>query len=563
MTVGLVVVLRSGWLRDRSGRWLADTRWMRVLLPAAALAITVVWLLQAVNSETSITWTYLAHDTAFQFDETAAVINGLTPLVDFNAQYASLFPFALAIPLLAFGKTVLVFTLAACTLSTLVLLAVYGVFRRVTGSSLAALLLYAPFVSMSLFAVGVVIVRFSPALYFPIFPLRYGGPYLLAWLLTRRLERGTAARTWPVLLASGLVMLNNFEFGVPAFAATVAALVWTEPRRFVRLTGQIALGLGGAFLLYSACTLVRAGALPDPLRAAQFARLYGVAGYSVAPIPGVLGLPLVMLLTYVAAFATATTRALDREPNRALTGMLVWSSVFGLGSGSYYVARSDAGLLPMMFSAWALALLLLTVVVVQRLLASGSRRPSIASLATLFAFALAVGSLAQVPTPWTQLQRLKAPPPEVLAQPSDWAKEPTQDPRVRDFVASIADGPHRFVARPSAPVALFATTGHRIADAYDIVDVVPYTGPESIHTAEELDDSLDALRDAGGNTAIVRVRYLELLREGLERHGFAVLTRYGLQRTAPGGGFDDTGLTVVGGYTKWVDLHHLHPAALL
>ena len=56
--------------------------------------------------------------------------------------------------MLAFGKTLLVFTLAPLRVSGLALLAVFGVLRRVTRSSLAALLLYLPFLATSLFLIG-------------------------------------------------------------------------------------------------------------------------------------------------------------------------------------------------------------------------------------------------------------------------------------------------------------------------------------------------------------------------------------------------------------------------
>jgi len=562
ITVGLVWSLRSASLLRRSAAWTRETHARRIGLPVVAAVLTAIWVMPGVNSEASITWAYMLHDTAFQFDETSAILNGLTPWVDFNTQYAALFPFGIGLSLLVFGKTVLAFTITLCSLTAVVLLAMYGVFRRITGSSLLALLLYVPFLTMSLFAVGRTIVRFDPGVYFPIFPLRYGGAFLLAWLLARKLGQRSDARAWPVFIAAGFVMLNNFEFGVPAFIGAVAALVVTAPRRAVRLAGEVAAGLGVAFLLYSLFTLARAGAWPHPLRAAEFARLYGTAGYSVAPLPGVIGFPLVMFLTYVAAFGTATVRTLNGERNRILTGMLMWSSVFGFGSATYYVARSNDGLLPMMFSGWALAVLLLTVVVVQTLARGPPRIPSVASLTVLFAFAIAVCSFAQLPTPWTQLQRIKAPTPEFQPEPSDWAKAPTQDPRVRRFVASIADGPHSFVLRSGAPVALFITTGHRVADAYGVVDVVSYTGPESIHTFEQLEETFDALLRAGGNTALVRPAGLKLLREGLLRRGFAILTRSGLRRSWPADQKIPPGTLLVGGFTKWIDTRHLHAAWL-
>ncbi len=570
VAIVLVLVARSASLRGFVARWTTDTRVRRAVLLTIAALLTALWTTPALNTERSIASAINFHDAAFHLDETFAVINGLTPLKSFTAQYASLLPFLLAGSLLAFGKTYLVFTIGACTMTIVSLLSIYGVLRRAAESALLGLLLFLPFMATSLFNVfGDSVTRFTFGTYFPMFPFRYGVPYMAAWLLAWQLQR-RARVTWPVFLAGGLALLNNFEFGFVAVAATCAAALWTSPsytgRALLRLAVEAVVGLGAAIFLYSALTVLREGSPPDFASAIQFARLYGTAGYSVAPMPGVVGLPLVIFTTYLAAIAVATVRALERAPNRVLTGMLVWSGVFGLGTGSYYVARSNVLLMPATFSAWSLALALLTVVTLQALAASTVRRPSIAMLAALFGMGIAVCSVAQAPLPWAQLQRLHHHPAGLAAEPASNPLiapiTPSRDPRVRRFVSSLAEGPDRFVVRRGAPIALFATAGHRIADAYDVADVVPYTGPESIHTVEELERSFEALRSAGGNTALVEPDRMLLIREGLRRHGFAALTHHGLRRRWPGEAVDWHGLVVVGGLTKWVDTRHLHPTAL-
>jgi hypothetical protein len=553
LALALLAALRSATLRVRVEPWLRETRRARIGLLALAVAIAAIWVLPALNTETSMTWAYGRLEGAFPFDEAFAVLNGLTPWVDLNVQYAALVPLLSAAAMLALGKTTLVFTLVMCVLTAVALLAIYGVFRRVTGSSLAALALFAAFVPMSLFANPPATVRFTPGTYFGMFPLRFVGPYALAWLLARRLERPDR-RAWPLLLAGGLVLVNNLDFGLVALAATLAALALTEPRALPRLAREAAAGIGAALLLYALFALVRSGALPDPTRGIEFSRLYGVAGYSVAPLPGVLGLPLVIFLTYAAALAVAAVRALDGAPNRVLTGMLAWSGVFGLGSGAYYAARSGLAVLPMMFSAWALALLLLTVPVVRQLARDPRARPGIAALAVLCGCGLALTTIVQLPPPWRQLERIEAPtgPLEPLP-PESWAR-PAQDPEVREFVASVGDGPGRFVVRSGAPVGIFTTTGHRTADAYDVVNAIPFTGPESIHTVQQREAAFDALRDAGGNTALVPPEALPLLLDGLRLHGFALLTASGPVRDVEDAAALPADALVVGGLTKWVDL---------
>src|SRR6185312_6770216 len=554
LAAALVLAPRLGRVRAVAARVLRDTLRWRFALLALAAVLTAIWLLPAINTETSIEWAFLSHDTQFHLDETFAVLNGLTPLVNFNAQYASLFPYLIAIVMRAFEPTLLVFTITLCTLSLVVLLSIYGVLRRAAGSAAAGFALLVPFRATSLFkTAGIQMIRFAPGVYFPMFPLRYGGAYLLAWLVARQLGR-PRTRAWPLFVAAGFALLNNFEFGVAALGATAGALLVTaEPlsaRRVLRLAGAAAAGVGAAIALYAVVTLVRAGSLPHPWRLVQFARLYGAAGYSVAPLPGVVGLPLAIYVTHVAAIATATVRARRGARNRVLTGMLMWAGLFGLSCGTYYVARSSAGLLPMMFSAWAFALCLLAIVVMRQIAAAPSRIPGLGAVAVLFGIGLLACSVAQVPVPWQQIQRVQQQPANLELPPEPWTPT-SQNPRVRFFISSIADGPGRFVVKHGAPVAIFTTLGHRIADAYGIVNVLPYTGPESIHTPEQLTDTLDALRSAGGNTAIVPFEHLAQLSKALLRRGFRVVTRTGLG--TPTGATLPPRTIVLEDLTKWVD----------
>lgn len=568
LAIALVLAVRGrrgsrtlvDWLRDR------ETPLLKHVILLAAVLVTAVWILPAVNSERSITWWLDPHDNAFHFDETFAVLNGLTPLTDFNAQYGSLFPYFIALPMLLVGKTYLVFTTTLCAISVLALTAIYGAVRRAANSSLVALGLYVPFVATSVFIIeGEAIVRGTPGTYFPMFPLRYGGPFLLAGLVAWHVERKRTPSALPVFIAAGFVLMNNFEFGLAALGATGCALLWTmrQPTRahLLRLAGSLLAGVTIAATIYASFSLLRAGAIPDYTKPLKFARLYGVAGYSVAPIPGAFGLPLIIFMTYAAAIATATVRALNGEPNRVLTALLVWSGVFGLGAGTYYVARSEATLLPTMFSPWALALVLLTIVMLQRLARHPKRRPDVATLLVLFGIGIAACSAAQVPLPWDQVQRIQRPPPGAFVQSIVWPAPPPQVPAARFFVGALADGSD-FTFKPGAPIALLLTTGHRIADDYGVVNTVPYTGPESIHSVEQLEETLDALRDAGGNTVVAEATRIPMLNDTLRARGFAILTRTGLRRSWPGEDPAWRGIVTLGGLVKWVDMRHLHPAAL-
>jgi hypothetical protein len=599
--VAALLLAGGAWLalaRPRAHARLAalvrETPPRRAAAIALAVALTAIWLLHAINTDATIIGTspHEYEPAGFTLDETYAVVNGRTPLVDFTAQYGSLWPYPLALALVVFGKTFLVLSIAMAALSAAALLAVFAILRRVTRNAVSALALYLPFLATAMFKVGGTSAnRYTFGDYWGMFPLRYAGPYLLAWLTARGLDgaRSAAAaggpesggptrrlraalgpaRPWVLFAAAGLVLLNNLELGIAALGATLAALLWGSPapswrpRALGRLAGELLAGLLAAYAGVALLTLARAGALPDPGRLLDYARMYAVGGFGLLPLPGVLGLHLVVYLTYVGALGVATVRALDRAEDRTLTGMLAWCGAFGLGSASWYMGRTHPEALIAMFGTWALTIALLSVVIVR----DAPRRLGLASLAVLFALGLTICSLAQVPWPWTQLDRLRAGTPstpiqaEVPIPPFRRAFMP--DPATRTFFASLADGPGRFVVRQGAPVAILLTTGHEIANAFGVVDVSRYTGMYSILTRERMKTVVADLRAAGGNTLFVPATYREVY-ELLAQLGFEPLTPHGLAPFT--GAMRESelrqvqwGSTTV---TKWVDTRHLHPRAL-
>ncbi|HEV7772440.1 MAG TPA: hypothetical protein VGO48_03995 [Conexibacter sp.] len=572
LSLATIAVVRQGRLRHAAAALMRDSRARGAAGWTLAIVATVLWLLHAVATEGSLASAPAdvpAH-VAFTLDETFAVLNGMSPLVDFTAQYGSLWPYATAPLMLVFGKTVLTFSLAMCALTGLALLAIYAVLRRVTRSAIAALLLYLPFLATSLFTLEDPPQDRSSLASYGTFPLRYAGPYLLALLTARHIDRDSGPRgIFLLFLVGGLTILNNVEFGVAALGATVAAVAWAgagrpgaSPRRLLAAAGG---GLLAALALVSLLTLLRAGALPQLGRVTDYARLFGVSGYASMPIPSLLGMHLVIYVTYVAAIVVATVSTLGRARDRLLSGMLAWAGIFGLGSASYYVGRSHPVALKATFSVWALALALLTVVVVRALAAHPRRLPSIAAVVTLFGFGVAACSLGQTPTPWSQVDRLRAPsaPTETSAFPRPLA--PATDPQTRAFVSSLADGPSRFVVKHGAPIAIMLRTGHRVADAYGVRNVSPYTGSDSTPTVERVETVLDLLARAGGNTVIVSNAVDPAMFSVLERRGFLLITHHGLGRYDPTVPHSDAvmlpwpdGTTVI----KWVDTRHLRADAL-
>jgi hypothetical protein len=420
----------------------------------------------------------------FWLDETFAVLDGRSPLVNFVPQYGHLTAYATAGVMAVLGTSVGVYTVLMTGASVACLLCVYALLHRVVRSWLAALALYLPFVATSFFMeIGPPANRYSPANLFSEFPMRYGGPYVLAWLTARRVD-GLGPRLRPALfLVAGLVAINNVEFGLPAVGATVVAELVAGGtltlRRVARLAADVVVGLAAAAALVSILTLVRAGSLPHFGLLFRFSRIYGVDGFGMLPMM-TLGFYLVLYATFVAALVLAVVRRIARDPDVLLTAMLAWAGVFGLGTGSYFVGRSHPEVLIDLFSVWALALALLVVVVVRAVRAPAPRAHRLVELAVLAAFGLAICSLAQTPTPWSQIARVERTAPEPVLK----------RPRTEEFVGRLT---HR-----GEPVALLVRLGHRIAYDLGLKNISPYASLDSMPTTQQLAETIRILRAAGG-----------------------------------------------------------------
>jgi len=484
----------------------AGGRWA-IGCAAVATVATVLWLLPSVFTDSNIVYgqSGVFFHLRTTYDEAMSVLDGRGPLVNM-ASYGALVPYLVALPLAWSGASVAVFTSLMVTLSALALLAVFGILRRLTPHPLAALALYLPFVATSLFIVlGESVERFDFGDYFAMWPVRYAGPYVLAWLLARQLA-GERPRSVIALFAfAGLVVLNNTDFGLPALGATVLALLCARPPRtraaLGALAARVAAGLALAYALVAALTLARAGTLPRFEWLLAYARLFGLSGYQNLPTP-TLGFHLVILATYVAALALAGARLAQREADATLTGMLAWCGAFGLGTGAYFVYRSHPDTLPAAYSIWALTLALLLIAALRAGAARGARVPSLPTLALLFGFGVAACSLAQLPLPWLQVQRLARTSPI----------RPLATPEAVAFVRAHAPS--------GATVAILTPTGHRIAWGAGVRNVMGYTGMTQMPTVDQLDQTLAALRAGHGDRVFLGEPYPPEVPGALRQRGF-------------------------------------------
>lgn len=464
----------------------------RIGATAVAALFVLVWLLSAYNTDATIRAANLDTriNVPFLIDESFAVLNGQSPLVDFHAQYGQLWAFVGAGGMALLGTSLGVYAAVMLAGTAGAMAAVFATFRRLTGTSLVALALFLPFVATSFFMeVGPPENRYGPANLFSLFPIRYGGPYLLLWLVVRRARnagRPPARELVGLFALAGLVAINNVEFGIPAFGATLAALIWTAPSRsapaLARLAASALAGLAVAIATVSALTLAVAGSLPHFGMLSTFPRIFAVDGFGMLPMPA-FGLHLVVYVTLAAALVVATVRAVSGERDAALTGALAWSGVFGLGAGAYFAGRSHPHVLIDLFSAWSLALSLLLVVVVQAIASRAPRRPALVELLVLAGFGAMVCSLAQTPTPWSQLERL----------------DRTTSQARRGALTRVVER----LAQPGEPIALVFKQGHRIAYDAGVRNVAPYANIGSMMEREQWEQTIAALQRANGRVLVL------------------------------------------------------------
>ena len=170
----------------------------------------LAYLLSAFNTDGTINVANVGcrDHTAFYVDEAFSILNGHAPLVDFHAQYGHLWAYVAAGGLTLFGASLGVYAAIMLAGTAATMATVFATLRRlVGGSSPLTLALFLPFVATSFFMeAGPPDNRYSPAGLFSLFPIRYAGPYVLLWLLVRRLDAAAPRRPLPLLALAGLVV---------------------------------------------------------------------------------------------------------------------------------------------------------------------------------------------------------------------------------------------------------------------------------------------------------------------------------------------------------------------
>lgn len=493
-----VVALRRQAVAMRIAALMRETTTRRRILAAAAVAFVAIWLLKSIMTD-RLTGDVVGLNLPYTLNDALAVLDGRTPLVEYHVIYAKLLPYLTALVLGTFGGTVFVYTSFMFVLNMLALLAVYAVFRMVTRSSVAALCLLVPFVATSdLDCVKIAAGAVSPMALSAVWPMRFLGAYLLAWLTARHVAGRRPRQAWAIFLVAGVVTVNNLEFGVAATGATFAALLYAQRPASacaaLRLAVRAAAGGLAAVVLVSLLTLVRAGELPSLGMLLEWPRIFTTLGWFAVPLR-TWDLHLAIYATFVGAIVVAVVRRLRLGSDDLLTSMLMWSGVFGLLVGSYFVGRPDLLKVQVMLSAWSFALALLVVVCVRALVERDWRRPTLPQLLVLFGFGMSAWSLRAISLPQEQIARLTASGPE-----------PTYPALAKRVVGERT--------RRGEKVAILLPMSFRISHELGLVNRAPYGLMDAIVTRSQMRTLLDALRRERVRKVFVPAPQSKLMQEG-------------------------------------------------
>jgi hypothetical protein len=492
IAAGLYLVAIRGWLARAVGK---PSRARTVAWIGAATILTSLWLAPELFRSQNLAHSLIAvwDPLQYTFDDFMSVLNGRTPLVNYDTQYASLLPFVTEPLFKVFGVSVGSFTAVMGALSLLSFMCVERSLALIARSERTAFILYVPVLAVSLFTLRHVGgERYFMADYYGVMPARYLGPYVLFWCTVRHLRGLHPRRPTLLLLLAGLVAINNPEFGTPALGGCLLALASARlgpPSGSLRAVRgflvEVALGLVGSVLVVAVFTLLRSGSLPELSRLTRYEQIYAITGYNMIRTPNA-GLHIIIFMTFVAALLVAAVRVRSMQPDRVLTGALVFSGTFGLGAGFYYMGRSLPEVLAALFSAWGLATALLCLLALQALKDTVLRPRcwpyrAFPVMAVLIMMGLLATCIDQFPAPWTQVNRLRANSSTILFDTGPSAR----------FV--------RAASHPGEHVAMLDALGHVVGREADVIDVSPYSNYEGIVTYEQLYDVLDSLRAEHGD----------------------------------------------------------------
>ena len=464
----------------------------------------------------------------FTMDEFAAVLNGRIPLLDFFSQYCNLEPY-LAYPLFKiFGFSVTSFSVSMCFLSFVGMMLLFHAIGAAVGSPWKSLLFYGPLTAFGSISFNNSMGRPSNVLnYYAVGPIRYIGFWIGAAAAVAYLRAPSMVRFIVVSVISGILIINNLDFGIAAGAGILfCGLLFPPPSSDARIISRIAKTtlvffacVGAIITSYLLIVKLVAGKWPDLGYIVLFQRIFARLGFYMIPMPKV-GLYWTVYLSFMSAVLIAMHTALSggatTNRDRLLNGTLAYSGVAGLGVLTYYVGRSHVLVLSAVFFAWAFCFsLLLYREWVEWRAISRRDRLSVRIVSGLFLplplalMILTIPEMLQPPNPLEQYRLFK----------EDGARI---DRKHATLVAAISK-----YATQGQPTVISYANGHWLAIKAGVDNRFPFNHDSSVMLKEQLTLVMRAVDELPAGNRVVFGRAASPLGKELERRGFMETERFG------------------------------------
>jgi hypothetical protein len=496
----LLRVSEQAWF-ERVSRWYGHhIRLFSCFAIFLAMLVAVIWLLPSVyhagnlGKSHMIVWFHVP----YTLGEFTAFMNGRTPLVDFFPAYQILITYLIAPILQTIGIGILQYTLLMMILSFLLLIILYHVLCRVAGGRWLGFLIFFPLVAMACLPVleiepGFPVTAFN---YYAVGPLRYLGPSLVALALVSYLSKSSRFRLFLVFFAGAFTSVNNLDFGFPAFAGAIAAVMLSGPlaeefkiKKLIERGIVFLASVGISILGFYALTFARSGSLPDLSFYTLYQKIYILYGLYMLPAPRT-GLHVVIYVAFMSAVLIPIWKAFQpsaRGPReRMLLGMSAFSGVFGLGVLMYYVGRSHWLTLPAVFLAWSLCwgVLLCLVLHFARLKICTKEERALQTLpiaVLLLGYGYMVfAGVYSGPSVSAQIRRLL-----LYEQNPALESDPNRFPS-EGHIQGLA----KFVqshASPGSRVAIYYPNSHWIAILAGVQNVFPFSNPNAVFLKSQVE----------------------------------------------------------------------------
>jgi len=318
----------------------------RLLIQSIALLLGVLLLLEGtltlIQSPATIRDNY---HFVFTANELLAPASGLYPIASFQAHYSNLLGFIIAPIVRLLPSHTMSILVGYLLVLQLFCLSGPAFVSRIVGQRRLALAITLPPLVLATAANEIGLAQHT---YFQGFPLRSVMPTLLllalVWIATKlRVTRGLSALTIGGL--SGMVVLNNADFGLPAAASavTVMTLCGSNLSRRMKIFTYTAIGgaisLVGTSLLYAIL-----GKKLDLQLLLLFVRVVSEGGYMNAAMP-IGGLPIAMVTGFgigsaLGVYAIGRGCRTSQPQLLGSAVFLLFPSIWGLLSFVYYSGRS-------------------------------------------------------------------------------------------------------------------------------------------------------------------------------------------------------------------------------